>query len=247
MSTRKLKTVLRHTPSRLDGARHWRRTLDQFVALHLMAGVAPAEFEVAITASLNRHRSVKRQLVPPVEVLEHSRLLTHWRSDPAYLDARGVPRHLRMSGPSSFSSLTRACLGDAKPRIVLKNLKRHHLVSVDRQGRIILQSNAFLLQGMEKGHALGYSLSTLEGIIGTTYSNICCPDVEASVGRFHRSVFAERFDPQDLAAYDRFLREEGIQFLMRQDQWLKGRESRKGRKTRRTVYVGCGLFGLRSL
>ena len=156
------------------------------------------------------------------------------------------PTSAGRSRMETASTNTKDCLSDARPPVVLKNLRRHHLVSVDSQGKITLQSNAFLLQGMEKGHALGYSLSTMEGIIGTTYSNISSPDAAATVGRFHRSVFAERFDVRDLPAYDRFLREEGIQFLIRQDHWLKGREAPKGRRQSRTVYVGCGLFGIRS-
>lgn len=246
MTTRHANKMRQPPRSRLDGARHWQRTLDRLITLYLMAGVSPVEMRNEIVASMKRHRHVQQHPVPPVEVLEYSRILTHWRTDPKFLDSKGLARPLALRGRSSFTTLTRVALGDARPANVLKNLRAHHLVTVDHKERICLQSNAFLLKGIEKGHALGYSLSTLEGIGDTSYSNIVTPDEDSVVGRFHRAVFAERFDPRDLPAYDRFLREEGIQFLIRQDHWLKGREARSTGKRKRTVYVGCGLFGIRS-
>lgn len=246
MKARQSKKPGRNARSRLDGARHWRRTLERYLTLYLMGGVSPEEISDATTAILKRQRHVQQHPVPTVEVLEYSRVLTHWRADPAFLDGKAIARPLPLRGRASFTALVKASLGDAKARDVLNTLRAHHLVTVDRKKRICMQSNAFLLKGIEKGHALGYSLSTLEGIVDTTYSNITTPDQDSTVGRFHRTVFAERFDERDLTAYDRFLREEGIQFLVRQDQWLKGRELPLSRKRRKTVYVGCGLFGIRS-
>ncbi len=246
MKARRPKAARRPSRSRLDGARHWRRTLDRFVTLYLMAGVSPQDIQKAMTATFKRRRHVQQHPVPPVGVLEYSRVLTQWRTDPIFLDAKGAPRQLPMRGQASFTTLINIALGDAKPSAVLKILRAHHLVTVDRKGHICLQANEFLLKGIEKGHALGYSLSTLEGIVDTTFSNILTPDDESTIGRFHRTVLAERFDQRELGAYDRFLREEGIQFLIRQDQWLKAREPHRPTKRKRTVYVGCGLFGIRS-
>jgi hypothetical protein len=214
--------------------------------LYLMAGVHPDNLRSAMTDILKRRRNVEKHPVPPVEVLEYSRVLTHWRTDPAFLDSKAVPRPLPLRGRLSFTALVKASLGNVKAGDVLRNLRSHHLVTVDRDKRIHLQSNEFLLKGLEKGHALGYSLSTLEGIVDTTYSNITTPNKDSTVGRFHRAGLAERFDSRELTAYDRFLREEGAQFLIRQDQWLKSRETLLPGKRNRTVYVGCGLFGIRS-
>lgn len=103
-----------------------------------------------------------------------------------------------------------------------------------------------LREAIRTGHALGYTLSTLEGIVDTSYSNILTPDEIATIGRIHQSVLAERFDPRDLPAYNQFLREQALLFLIQQYRWLKGRESKSRKKRKRTVYVGCGLFGFRS-
>lgn len=168
--------------------------MDRFVTLYLMAGVKPQDIQKEMTGSIKRHRHVQQHPVPPVEVLEYSRVLTHWRTDPAFLDSKGTPRPLSLRGRSSFTTLIKIAIGNAKPSAVLKTLRAHHLVTVDEKGHICLQANEFLLKGMQKGHALGYSLSTLEGIVDTTYSNILTPDDASAVGRFHRTVFAERFD-----------------------------------------------------
>ena len=98
----------------IDGARHWPRTLDQFVWLLLRAGVSADQITQSVGVSLGQRRSTRALKMPLPEVLEYSRVLTQWQNDPAYLDDYGAARSLKLSGqPPSFTSLVRQALPSA--------------------------------------------------------------------------------------------------------------------------------------
>ena len=91
---------------RIDGARHWPKTLDQFVWLLLRAGITPDQLTQAVSASLRKHRKTRGLTMPSPEVLEYGRVLTYWQHEPAYLDEHGRARSLSLTGRSpSFAAL----------------------------------------------------------------------------------------------------------------------------------------------
>src|ERR1022692_4551295 len=110
---------------RIDGARHWPRTLDQLVWLLLRAGVTTDQLTQALGASLRRHRKTRALAMPSPEVMEYGRVLTYWQHEPAYLDERGRPRSLSPKGRSaSFASLVRQSVPNAHAPEVLAVLSR---------------------------------------------------------------------------------------------------------------------------
>src|SRR5277367_7070460 len=86
----KKKTPARRLPiMRIDGARNWPRTLDHFVWFLLRAGVKTEQIAKNLADSLHRHRYTQALEVPQPQVLEYSRVITEWLTDPQYLDEYG--------------------------------------------------------------------------------------------------------------------------------------------------------------
>jgi hypothetical protein len=235
------------TIHRIDGARHWRSALDQYLTLLQLANITPAQILKATKVSLSKRRKPRPLVVPTIEAMEYSRILTHWQEVPKYLDDHGKARDLSLQdGGLTFATLVKDALPGTDPMDVLKVLERHHLIKRTAQGRIRMLARAFLPKGEQQGHFLGYTLSAIEGILDTCYSNMMTRNPKLRVGRLQRMVIAERFDFAHLPDYDRFSRDAAAILLAKQDEWLKRREVGATRKKRKVGYVGIGIFGFRA-
>ena len=85
-------------------------------------------------------------------------------------------------------------------------------------------ATAFLPRRKQQAQIIALTLSSLEGIFDTCYSNLTTKDPQKHIGQLQRTVVAERFDMSRLPEYDAFLRESAEAFLVKNDAWLKRRE-----------------------
>jgi len=192
---------------RIDGARHWPKTLDHFVWLLMRAGVKPAQIMTVAAKSVHRHRHMKALMVPPPQVLEYSRVITQWLTDPQYLDELGLALALPVTGTRlSFHALVRKALPRADASDVLKVLSRYGIVRRIRKTQVQLLADTFLPKGEEKAQFLAYTLSALEGIMDTCHANLTTRDPKQQLGQVQRLVIAERFDMSRVAEYDAYAR-----------------------------------------
>jgi hypothetical protein len=247
------KTGRKSAPSRrpikrIDGARHWPKTLDQLIWLLLRAGVVPDQLTQALKASLHKHRKTRALAMPSPEVMEYGRVLTFWQHEPGYIDERGRARALTLTGRSgSFASLVRQSLPNARSPDVLAVLRRHGLVGTAPEGRVRMLSTEFLPRRAQQAQFLGYALSSLEGVCDTCYHNLTTRDPQKHRRRLQRTAVSERFDMSRLAEYDAFLRASADAFLVKHDAWLKRREVKAGSvDAKRVGHVGVGIFGFRA-
>jgi len=233
---------------RIDGARHWPKTLDQWTWLLLRAGVAPDQLTQALKASLHKHRKTRALAMPSAEVMEYGRVLTYWQHEPGYVDDRGRARALTLTGRSgSFASLVRQSLPTAHAPDVLAVLRRHGLVGTAPNGRVRMLATEFLPRRAQHAQFLGYALSSLEGVCDTCYHNLTTRDPQTHMRLLQRTAVSERFDMSRLAEYDAFLRASADAFLVKHDAWLKRHEVRPGSASpKRIGHVGVGIFGFRA-
>jgi hypothetical protein len=243
------KTAARRpTVMRIDGARNWPKTLDHFVWFLLRAGVKPEQITKTLATSVNRHRYTQALVVPRPQVLEYSRVITEWMTDPLYLDHYGNTVTLPVTGSRmSFRSLVRKALPHEDPGDVLRVLSRHGIVRRIPSRRVRLLADTFLPNGQEQAQFLAYTLSALEGIIDTCHANLTTRDSRKQLGQVQRLVIAERFDMSRIAEYDAYARRSVHAMLAKHDAWLKRREINdpvpgKGR----VGYVGVGIFGFKA-
>ncbi len=242
---------------RLNGARHWRTTLDQYIWILLRANISPEEVSKRVASSLNKHRRVNGIALPTSDIHLYARATSAWRNDAAYLEPETrEPRVLSFGGRApSFESLIRAALPTDDPRSVLQTLIRHNLVARDRRGRLRLLEPSFVPRHTEERAAfLAIGLSSIEAFMGTLYQNLRASDPTRRVGGFQRLAVTEQFDLSHLREYDKFVRENGQAFLELHQQWLQKQEVRQSRIAKatdrsprrrrlRASAVGIGVFG----
>ena len=108
-------------------------------------------------------------------------------------------------------------------------------------------ASAFLPRRKQRAQFLAYTLSSLEGIFDTCYSNLTTKDPQKHIGQLQRTAVAERFDMTRLAEYDAFLRDSAEAFLVKHDAWLKRREVKQMTSAHGQIgYVGVGIFGFKA-
>ena len=243
-STRRSAASDRASLKLIDGARHWPRTLDQFIWLLLRAGITREQLTKVLSASLHKHRKTRALAMPSPQVLEYGRVLTFWQHEPAYLDERGRPRPLDLTGRgASFASLVRQSVPHAQPAEVMAVLSHNGLVSTARNGQVRLLAAEFLPRRKQRAQIIAYTLSSLEGFIGTCHFNLTTRDRKQHITQ--RTAVASRFDMAHMPEYRAFLRDSAAAFLVKHDAWLKRREIRTPGAQGRTGHVGVGIFGFK--
>ena len=243
----KVRRTPRASIRRLDGARHWERTLSQYVTLLQVAQVSPARILRVTKASLKKNRKIRTLKIPTVESMQYPRVLTHWQVEPKYLDEHAAPRELVLKGTKvSFATLVREALPGSIPADVLRVLESHRLVKRTPENRIAMLAGAFVPPGEQLGHSLAYTLSAVEGIVATGHSNMMRRDPKHRVGRMQRMVFAEHFDFAYLPDYDRYVHESAETMLKKHDAWLKRREVKGNRRKRKAGYAGVIISAIRA-
>ena len=92
----------------------------------------------------------------------------------------------------------------------------------DSKGAAFDSSNTLLPNGGEQALFLGYTLSAVEGVIGTCYANLNIPDSPQHL--VQRMAIAERFDMSRGPEFDAYSRETTPAMLASCDAWTKRRE-----------------------
>ena len=152
---------------------HWQRTLARHIWFLRRAGIASAQIEREVARGLRQCLRVRKLQVPASEERMYAQILTHWRHESGYLDAKGRPLALRFEGRSpTFRSLIRAAVPGADASKALAALKCYHLVSHSSHGVIRLLTDGFPLDGVQRGPLLSLTHAALEALTDTCYANL---------------------------------------------------------------------------
>jgi hypothetical protein len=127
-----------------------------------------------------------------------SEVFAHWRSQPAYLDRRGLPRRLPRQGPApSFETLAQAVTRDVHPRSLLDELCRLGLAHWDTQSdTVALQRETFVATG-DLARQLGYLGDNVGDHLRAAVDNVVEGDGSL---HFEQAVFADGLSAESLAS-----------------------------------------------
>lgn len=137
-----------------------------------IAGKPPTDSRVSLLTGVHR-KDVNRlrrsadaegsEKMPPVVSLG-AQLVARWLGQPQYLNAEGQPkplaRYVSEGGDESFEALVAATSSDIRSRVVLDEWQRLSVVHFDDDGRVCLNSRAFVpAKGFdEKAFYFGHNL-----------------------------------------------------------------------------------------
>ncbi len=137
-----------------------------------LAGKPPTDSRVSLLTGVHRKdvSRLRQSGSAPAEKMPGAvslgaQLVARWLSQPPYVDANGqplpLPRHASEGGEQSFEKLVAGLSSDIRSRVVLDEWQRLGVVHFDDEGRVCLNSQAFVpASGFDEkafyfGHNLG--------------------------------------------------------------------------------------------
>ena len=192
-----------------------------------------------------RRQREKLQSAPgpePGYVTKACLVLASWHLDPEFLDKRGKPALLKVSGEGrSFEALVAKCGGgDVRPSTLLKELTSAGAVSQRRDGKVQALMRDYIPQSMDE-HLVRLWGSVLADVARTYAHNMTRSP--KTVARFERAAVNDRIPAAAVPAFLQILNKEGQAFLERMDQWLTEHQvNDSAQSTSGSVRLGIGLY-----
>jgi hypothetical protein len=178
------------------------------------------------------HRPARQDL----DDLAH--VLSVWHTDPAYVDPEGGPCPLRRSGPApSFESLAALAVPGSAAERVLEQLIRLEGVSIDEAGQICALRRELLVRTWDETGFSNWQQS-VRRYLDTLEFNYSVPEQ----GRFERASHSERLPIELLPVFNRWVREQGTDFVQIVDDWLTRHETSDTADADNLVRAGVGVY-----
>ena len=165
-------------------------------------------------------------------------VLSVWHTDPTYVDPEGGPCPLRRSGPApSFESLVALAVPGSTAEHVLEQLIRLEGVSVDEDGQICAMRRELLVRTWDETGLSNWQQS-VRRYLDTLEFNYSVPEQ----GRFERASHSERLPVELLPVFNRWVREQGTDFVQIVDDWLTRHETSDAADPDNLVRAGVGVY-----
>jgi hypothetical protein len=170
-----------------------------------------------------------------------ARVVAGWRRDAAFLDRKGKPMVLSVTGKAnSFQELVRRYSGDIPYRAVLDELEADGSVERLDESRVKLTQRAYLPKADEsmKLHILGVDTALL---IDTIDHNL---KAEHPFTRFQRKVLYDNLPDEALPEFRRLSSKASQNLLEKFDRWLSqhDRDTRPGIEGSGRNTAGIGIY-----
>lgn len=165
----------------------------------------------------------------------------HWRRDIKFLDAKGMPRPIALTGEEpSFEQLVRVAAPGRPSDSILRYVLALGAVRLRSDGKLQLASESVLAcAGQGSGTIAPRTvLSHLGGFLGSVEYNVCAKRDNSS-GRFERACYALLPRPL-LPVFQRLVAERGQNFIDSVDEWLV--RHRIAGENDGTLQVGAGAY-----
>lgn len=193
-----------------------------------VAGRRPTTSRLAVVTGLTRkevHRVLGQSRLNDRASADRynraARVVAGWRRDKDFLDSRGAPRALAISGPGdSFQELVRRYSGDIPHRAVLDELAAEGAVRLSDNDRVRLVERAYVPKADEsmKLHILGVDTAYLIDAIG---HNLQTGD---TAPRLQRKVLYDNLPDEALPEFRRLAHDHSQKLLEKLDGWLSRRD-----------------------
>ena len=172
-------------------------------------------------------------------------LIANWTRERKFLDARGRPRPLLLSGTNGFSALVKQSGTRRDPKQLLNVLMRYKNVRRLSDGRFQLVSPLFRASAGSKMafEPIVYFMNDAASTLTYTLKNTSAstnPDL------FWRTVETIQISKADARKFMDFAKERSLLFLEELDDWLQAHARARARGAKKQLRVGLGVFSIYS-
>jgi hypothetical protein len=168
--------------------------------------------------------------------LEYAHVISHWYSNPQYLDGAGTPRALSLFGRApSLVALIEEALPHAKPQAVASALEK--LGAVRRESRRYRPTGRYVYFGRQRGDTVAWLLTVLAGVLSSVEHNAYSRSRFRLLGR---AAINPYFPIRALPGFHARLSKHSITFLKAVDADMQRKEL--GRRAGPTTELGVAIF-----
>ncbi|MCB2106205.1 MAG: hypothetical protein KDE14_00835 [Rhodobacteraceae bacterium] len=178
---------------------------------------------------------------PPPAVSLGARLIGIWTGGEKFRDKAGRPLALPRTGDAaehpSFDALVRSVSTDVRPKAILEEWQRLGLVTIDKDNRVVLNSDAFVpSQGFdEKAYYLGRNVGDH---ITTSVHNL----LGDGAPMFERAVYYDKLTPDSVAYLRERARALGMETLLTLNKEALTRADADESKPGATNRMALGMY-----
>lgn len=175
----------------------------------------------------------------------YAELIAAWTRERRFLDSRGRPRRLSLSGANGFAALARSACAGQDPKRLLKVLIRYRNVRRLRNGTFQLVSPFFCATAGSKVafEPVAYFLRDAASALTHMLKN---SSARTQAHHFWRTVESARISRSSARKFSEFARERSLIFLEEMDDWLEAHSDVKQTSRTNQLRVGLGLFSIYS-
>jgi Family of unknown function (DUF6502) len=241
-----MNTRTRHTNT-IIGQHQAISLLYPIAAFFSSGGMSTAQSLTALAAAIdNVHKSEGRRELEHIGAPTcYADLIATWTRERRFLDSRGRPRALSLSGANGFASLVkRACAG-RDPKSLLSVLVRYRNVRRLSNGKVQLVSPLFRTSA---GSRMAFEPITyfLTDAASTLTHTLKSTNASASPDLFWRTVESIQISRANAKKFAEFAKKRSLLFLEEMDDWLQAHASEGARASKKPLRVGLGLFSIYS-
>jgi hypothetical protein len=179
---------------------------------------------VSVITGLSRREVMRVRKLPRPDVTASTerhnraaRVISAWRRESDFLDAKGNPARLPMDGPgATFSELVKRFSGNVPARAILDELVHVGAVERRKDGRIGLLTRAYIPRNVD-AHKLNILGTDVQHLISTIDHNL---NSEATEPLFQRKVSYDNLPDEVLPMFRRRFAKRAQTLLESADKWL---------------------------
>ena len=210
------------------------------------AGMSRSESLAALTAAIEDVRG------PTGKRLEHigaptcyADLIATWTRERKFLDARGRPRPLTLSGANGFAALAKSACAGQEPKRLLRVLIRYKNVRRLSNGTFQLVSPFFCATAGSRVafEPVAYFLNDVTSALTHMLKN---SRARRKSHHFWRTVESARISQHNARKFADFAKERSFILLEELDDWLEAHSEVRYKGASKQLRVGLGLFSIYS-
>lgn len=209
-------------------------------------GMSRSQSLAALSAAIDEVRKpIERRLEHIGTPSCYADLIAAWTRESKFLDSRGRPRPLALSGADGFAALAKSACAEQDHKQLLRVLIRYKNVRRLRNGTFKLVSPFFRATAGSRvafepnAHFLNDASSALTHLLKNSSGR-------KKSKHFWRTVESVRLSPSNAQKFVDFARERGLIFLEEMDDWLQAHSGDRIRSGRKQLRVGLGMFSIYS-
>jgi hypothetical protein len=165
-----------------------------------------------------------------------TRVLSGWYQDADFLDSKGKPKLLDISGPKGFEGLLKRYAPDIPPTAMLKELMQVGAVRETPSGRVRAVARTFVPSALNPAAVIRAG-EVVGDLTRTIIHNVAATGKRT---KFERRAMSRQVVRVSRRAFDSYLEEKGMTFLEDIDGWLTDHETEDPDKP--TIRLGVGVY-----